>query len=194
MGMSPSTLSTISMVSQGVGAVTSAFGAKSSAQNTQSNLLAQAGMADVNARIAELGAQSALQQGQHQIGSLTMRAGQIKSSQRARLAANGVDLGVGNAAELQASTDLMKEIDVNTAELNAIRNAWGYRSQGVNFQNEALLKRTAAGNIKPGMAFTSSLLGSAGSVAANWYKFANNSTPPAQTSYSNGNVYDTEYY
>ena len=47
------------------------------------------------------------------------------------------DLGVGNAAETLASTDIMKEVDANTTMANAIRNAWGYRMQGTNFTNEA---------------------------------------------------------
>lgn len=86
--------------------------------------------AEINARIAELGAQSALAQGEQQSNTLSLKAGQLKSTQRAAMAANGIDLGVGNAAEIQASTDLMKEIDMNQIKSNAISNAWGYRTQG----------------------------------------------------------------
>lgn len=92
--------------------------------------------AEANAKISEMGAQSALAQGQQQIASLTLKAGQIKSTQRAAMAANGIDLGEGNAAEVLASTDIMKEIDKNQIEANAIRTAWGYRTQGVAAQIE----------------------------------------------------------
>lgn len=92
--------------------------------------------AKVNAQIAEMGAQSVLAQGQQQVASLTLRAGQMKSTQRAAMAANGIDLGVGNAAEVQASTDIMKEIDKNQIEENALRTAWGYRTQAVAAQIE----------------------------------------------------------
>jgi len=92
--------------------------------------------AEANAKIAEMGAESALHQGQQQSAALTLKAGQMKSSQRAAMAANGIDLGVGNAAEIQASTDIMKEIDKNQIEANAIRTAWGYRTQGVAAQIE----------------------------------------------------------
>lgn len=132
-------------------------------------LKTQAIIADTNARIAEMGAESALMQGNYEIGALTMKAGQLKSSQRAALAANGVDLGVGNAAETLASTEIMKEIDKNTATANAIRSAWGYRMQGTNFKNEALAARNTAGAISPWMAAGSSLLGGASNVASNWY-------------------------
>jgi hypothetical protein len=71
--------------------------------------------------------------------------------------------------ELQASTDIMKEIDANTLTANAARSAWGYRAQAVNFQNEALTQRATAKAIRPGMSAMSSLLGSAASVAGSWY-------------------------
>lgn len=87
--------------------------------------------AEANAQIAEMGAQSVLSQGQQQTAALTLKAGQMKSTQRAAMAANGIDLGEGNAVDVQASTDLMKEIDKNQIEANAIRSAWGYRTQGV---------------------------------------------------------------
>lgn len=48
---------------------------------------------------------------------------------------------MGSAAEIQASTDIMKEIDMATVESNAVRNAFGYRTQAMNFENEALAKR-----------------------------------------------------
>lgn len=159
------------------GALTSAIGSYYGAATQKINLRTQAYLADVNARIAELGAQSALLQGQQQVGALTLKAGQLKSRQRAALAANGVDFGVGSAAEIQASTDIMKEIDANTLEANAVRTAWGYRTQVTNYQNEALAARTTAGAISPGMSAVSSLLGSAGSVASSWYMLNKSSVP-----------------
>jgi len=201
MGFTSSQLATASLIGQIGGGVTSAVGSYFSAATQKATLKGQAAIADanariadanasavrttadVNARIAELGAQSALLQGQQQVGALTLKAGQLKSRQRASLAANGIDLGVGNAAEIQASTDIMSEIDRNTIEANAVRSAWGYRTQAVNFQNEALMaqsngwayrtdaenKRATAGGINPLGSATGSLLGSAASVAGSWY-------------------------
>ena len=151
------------------GMLSGAIGGFFSAKAQKYQLKAQAIMADTNARIAEMGAQSALMQGEQEVGNLTLKAGQLKSTQRASLAANGVDLGVGNAAEIIASTDIMKEVDKNTTMANAIRNAWGYRMQGTNFTNEALTARNTASAISPGMSAFSSLMSGAGNVAANWY-------------------------
>ncbi|MDR3005198.1 MAG: hypothetical protein LBV14_13305 [Acidovorax sp.] len=169
--MIPSNISLgqVGMIGQIGGLLTSTIGGYYSAASQKSALKAQAALADTNARIAELGAQSALAQGQQQVGALTLRAGQLKSTQRANLAANGVDLGEGSAAEVQASTDLMKEIDKNTVEANAVRSAWGYRTQAMNFQNEALTKRATAGGISPIGSAVTSLLSGAGSVASSWY-------------------------
>lgn len=151
------------------GMLSGMFGSFFSAKAQKYQLQTQAIMADTNARIAEMGAESALMQGEREVGNLTMRAGQLKSTQRAAMAANGIDLGVGNAAETLASTDIMKEVDANTTMANAIRSAWGYRMQGTNFQNEALTARNTAGAISPWMAGATSLIGGAGNVASNWY-------------------------
>jgi hypothetical protein len=178
-------LAQVAMVSQIGGAAAGGIGAFFGSGTQKENLRgaaavseANARIADTNARIAELGAQSVLDQGQTQAGTLTMRAGQLKSSQRVALAANGVDVGTGSAADVQATTDLMKEVDTNTLTANAVRTAWGYRTQGINAQtqamnlrNDALSKRAMGSGISPLGATTTSLLGSAGNVASSWYQF-----------------------
>ena len=153
----------------GAGVASNTVGSYWSAQNTKITLEGQAKLADINARISELGAEQELIKGEREVAQVTMRAGQLKGSQRAAMAANGIDLGTGNAAEIQATTDLMKEIDKNTVEANAVRSAWGYRTQGMNYQNEALVKRGSAGGINPGMTAFGSLLSNSGQVAGTWY-------------------------
>lgn len=101
--------------------------------------------AKVNAQIADMGAESVLHQGDQQVASLTLKAGQMKGAQRAAMAANGIDLGEGNAVDVLASTEIMKEIDKNQITSNAIRSAWGYRTQGVAAQIEG---NTQAVNIE----------------------------------------------
>ena len=174
MGFNSSQLATASLIGQMGGAATGAIGSYFSAATQKANLNGQAAVADANARMAELSAQSALNQGQKKVGQLTLQAGHLKSRQRVALAANGVDLGVGSAAEIQASTDIMAEIDKNTIETDATYAAWGIRTQATNYQNEALMARSAAGAINPGTSAFSSLLGSAGSVASSWYQFNRN--------------------
>ena len=110
MGFSSSQVAQASVASSIGGALTSTVGGFYSASTQKRTLQSEARIAEINANIAEMGAESALLQGQSEIGKLTMQAGQLKGRQRTALAANGVDLGTGNAAEIQASTELMKDI------------------------------------------------------------------------------------
>ena len=79
-------------------------------------------------------------------------------------------MGEGSAREVQASTDVMKDIDKNALLANAVSQAWGQRMQGVNYQNEAIYARANAKGINPLMQAGTSLLGGASQVAASWYQ------------------------
>lgn len=171
MGFSSSQVAQASVASSIGGALTSTVGGFYSASTQKRSLQSEARIAEINANIAEMGAESALLQGQSEIGKLTMQAGQLKGRQRTALAANGVDLGTGNAAEIQASTELMKEIDKETIQTNAARSAWGYRTQAMNFRNQAAFNRATANGINPGAGALTSLISGATSVASNWYSF-----------------------
>ena len=151
------------------GAISGAIGGFYSAKMTKNQLAFEADMSRINARMAELGARSAFEKGHKEVANLTMQAGQLKSKQRASMAANGIDLGEGSAAELQASTEIMKQIDKNTLEANAVRSAWGYRTEGANLESAALMKEGSAKGISPAGAGFSSLLTGAGQVASQWY-------------------------
>lgn len=157
------------MIMQAAGAADSAIGGYYGAKSQKINLLGGAQMDDINAGLAENSAQQELARGVAQVAAATARAGQIKGAQRAALAANGVDLGDGSAAELLTSTDLQKENDINTITANAVRAAWGQRIQATSLANDALAKRAGMESISPFVAANSSLLGSAGSIASSWY-------------------------
>lgn len=156
---------------QGLGALSSANAAKFSAASTQSQLNFQANLADINARLSETQAQQTLLAGQREEQKSRISTANLKGTQRAAMAANGIDLGVGSAAQVLTSTDMLGEIDANTIQSNAIKSAWGYRTQGANQTAQATSSRAAASAISPSSAFTSSLLGGAGQVASSWYQY-----------------------
>lgn len=156
---------------QGLGVLSSANAARSNAEASKTQLDFQANLADINARISESQAQQTLLAGQREEQKSRIATANLKGSQRASLAANGVDLGVGSAAQILTSTDVMGEIDANTIQANAIKSAWGYRTQGANQKAQATSSRAAAGAISPDSAFTSTLIGGAGQVASSWYQF-----------------------
>lgn len=152
-----------------IGAIQSAIGAYQSVQSVKSNLEFQAEMAEINSRMAERTAQSILRAGEWEQGRTSLRAGKVKSAQRASQGKRGIQMGVGSAAEEIATTDLMKETDRFTINANAVQQAWAARMQSVNFGNESLLKGASASTASPWMAAGSSLLGSGASVASSWY-------------------------
>jgi hypothetical protein len=187
-----------SVVMMGAGMASSAIGASTAASGQKSQLQYQAAMGSINAAMAESDASilelnasitdaqadQAIAQGQREQQKLRLGAAQLKGRQRASLAANGVDLGVGSAARVLATTDYMTEVDAGEIRANAARAAFGYKVQGVNQKFAAMSARVQGANYKAGSAFASatasgisplasgvgSLLGSAGSVAPSVYK------------------------
>lgn len=152
------------------GAIGTAYGAYAQTRSIKQNLEFQSAMAAINSRMAENTAQTILRAGEQQQGQVGLRAGKVKSSQKASQAARGVAIGEGNAAEEVATTDLMKEIDMNTINANAVRQAWAARTQATNAANESLLKGTTADTTSSFSSAMTSLMGSATSVASNWYR------------------------
>ena len=191
----------VSAVSATYGAASSARGAYSSAQSSKTSLNLQATMADINAkstmdmaeinqRLAESSAQQTLLTGQREVQRSQIATANIKSSQRVSMAANGIDLGEGSANQVLTSTDVMGEIDANTLQANAVRSAFGIRTQGqaefnrsrtqaTNLTGQAAMSRASADAISPGGAAFTSLLGSAGAVAGSWYQYNKLRNSPA---------------
>jgi hypothetical protein len=154
---------------QAGGAVASALGAFMAISAQKADLRARADIADINASAAELAARGALFAGQREEQRSRLATAGLKSAQKTAFAANGVDLGEGSAARTLTSTDVMGEIDANTIAANAVRSAWGYRTQAVNYTNEAVRARSQAGALSPTTAAATSLLTSGGTIAQSWY-------------------------
>lgn len=117
-----------------------------------------------NQIMAEYAAQDAIRRGDEQANKIQQQARALKGSQRASMAAKGLDLGVGTAAELQDQTDFFGAVDASTARFNAQRDAWSSRAGGANAraQGDAAARQ---GNLQ---AF-GTLLTTGGQVASKWY-------------------------
>lgn len=153
-------LTTAQMISLGLsaaGAATSVIGAYQQAK-------VAGDVAARNAKIADLQAEDALRRGENEAAELRRRVAATKSAQRVSLAAKGLDLTYGTAADLQDQTDFFGESDVATVRTNARKEAWSRRSQSANFQTEALSQR-------PWLSAGSTLLAGAGQVADKWYTY-----------------------
>lgn len=121
-----------------------------------------------NAQLAEYQAQDAVTRGDKATEDHMRKVAQLKGSQKASMAARGLDLSEGSALNILTDTDLFGEIDANTIQTNAAREAWGYRAQGSNSTAQANLYKAQADNQNPLMAGAGTLLAGAGSVADRW--------------------------
>ena len=117
-----------------------------------------------NQQMAEYAATDALRRGEEDAVKVRQRASMVKGAQRASMAAKGLDLGVGTAAELQDQTDFFGETDMATSRSNAARDAWSARAGGRN----ARAQGDAAAS-QGNMAAFGTLLSTGGSVASKWY-------------------------
>lgn len=152
-----------SLIAQGIANTVSAFGSFGITRYQNAIAQSQANIARLNAQMMEWQATSRLHANTKDQVRLTMQAGQTKASQRAALAANGIAVGEGSAAELQASTDIIKEIDSNQLTANAHRDAWGMRMQAANYEGQALMAEAQKKNKWD--VFGTTLLGGASQVA-----------------------------
>jgi len=119
-----------------------------------------------NATMAEYAAADAQAKGEEAAMAARRRGDQVKGAQRANMAAKGLDLSSGTAAELQDQTDFFSEGDQNMARFNASRDAWSARAGGANAraQGDAAAQQ---GNLS---AF-STVLATGGQVAGKWGDF-----------------------
>ena len=85
---------------QGVSGGLSAIGAYGQAASQKSSLNYDARVADMNSVLVERQAQIAMEQGQFQVDQLRRLTAGLKGSQRATMAARGLDLTAGTPAEI----------------------------------------------------------------------------------------------
>ena len=170
--MSAATASTLSTV----GTYAAIAGVGMSAYSMYQQSKAQQGMANYNAEVAENNAKTqevqaldATRRGDEEANAVRRNADMLKGSQRASMAAKGLDLAEGTAAELQSQTDFFSLTDQATAKDNAAREAWAIRVGAGNSRGEAAAQRSTAKSISPVFNGATSLLTGAGQVASRWY-------------------------
>lgn len=123
---------------------------------------------DANARMADLQGKDAIQRGQIAEQRQRLATRQEIGSTRAALAGQGVDVGTGSAADVQASEAAIGEIDALTIKNNAALENWGYKVEALNASQQGRLAafsgdQAAAGYRAEGL---STLLTGAGNTAS----------------------------
>lgn len=128
----------------GISSVGGAYSAHVNA-SAQANAIQQQGafqknIAEFNTKAAEYQAEDAIERGDKNASDIRKKAEQTIGAQRARMAAQGIDINAGGTTEdLILDTKYMAEIDALQAKTNAMREAFGFKSEA--------LQSTLQGNV-----------------------------------------------
>ncbi len=152
-----SALQTAGLLSSVAGTGLSAYGQYQQAEAAKS-------AAEYNQKVAEVQSRDAITRGDQEGEMAGRKIGALRGRQRAALAASGVDLSSGSAADILAQTDYYGLEDQRTIADNARREAAMYTSRAGAYGAEA-------GSITPWLAGTGTLLSGAGAVADRWYNY-----------------------
>ncbi len=86
-------------------------------------------MSDINAKYSDMAASDAITRGDKESANYTKKVNQTAGSQRASMAAQGIDVGSGDAADIVAQTHQVGAMDAATIRSNAFREALGFKQQ-----------------------------------------------------------------
>jgi hypothetical protein len=105
-------------------------------------------MAGINASLKEGQAMAIMEAGQREAGRYSAQAGAAKSAKLASQAASGVVLGKGSSAEVIASGDVVKQIDMLTMNSNTVRAAEAQRMEAQSIRAGALMMGAQAEGLR----------------------------------------------
>jgi hypothetical protein len=130
----------ISAGAQGLNSISSGISQSASAR-AQGDFQKQ--QYDTNARLADLNASDAIARGEVDAGKHEAQTRGLAGSQRAALAAQGIDVDSGSAADVQKDTATLGALDATTIKNNAWREAWGYKVQAANSTAQGAMAKSA---------------------------------------------------
>ena len=128
-------------------------------------------VASQNAAIADRLAVDAEKRGVAREEAYRRNLAATQGQQRAALAASGADLSSGSALDLQGDIAQFGELDALSVRANAEREAYGFRTQGMNFRAESEARK-AGGNY----ALLGSVLQATSHIVGNSGKFKTQQT------------------
>lgn len=172
----PVSLAVASTVATVGGTVQQASAQRAAGKAASNQAAYQAAVARNNEIRAQYAAEDAIKRGKIAENRARSEAEVLKGRQRAVLAANGVTVGVGSAADILADTARIGEVDALTIRSNAEREAYEFRAQGDQFASQATLADAESQNALSAskVSFRSTLLSGIGTVAQKWYGYSQN--------------------
>lgn len=153
-----------------VGGVVNAIGKVREGQAQAAFARYQAQVARNNKIIADQNADWSMRAGRHEATIQGLRTREIAGQTKADIAASGIDVNSGSAVDVVNATRRAGMMDEATILSNASKEAYGWTTQGANFEAQAGLLELEATEAERSGKFNafSSLLGSATNIASNW--------------------------
>lgn len=136
----PGTLALIATAASVAGTITSSLGAYQ--QKRYEAKVAEANQAQENAKVVD-----ALNRGDITARDTARKQAQLAGAQRASMAANGIDLSFGSAADLLGDTAMFGREEQMTVRENTRREVMGYDINAANFGGQARAARAAGTGI-----------------------------------------------
>lgn len=131
------------LATQAITTVSSSY-SQAQALKTQGDYQRQ--QAEMNAKIADFQALDAIKRGDKAAGMAERKSRQLQGSQRAALAAQGLNVDSGSGLELQNDSAELGAIDSATIKNNAWLEAWGYRAQSLDLNSQGQFAQMSANN------------------------------------------------
>jgi hypothetical protein len=128
---------------QGISAIGNAY---AQAQSIKAEAEYKQKVFEMNTQLAEYQADDALKRGTKEAAAQHRRGNQMVGEQRASLAAQGVEVDYGSAADVQRETEMMSKLDEISIKNNAFREAWGYKTQAVDYATRGQMAKLAGEN------------------------------------------------
>lgn len=152
------------MGASAISAVGQIYGAQVQSEAIRAKADFDAAQAEINAKFAEMEAKEVINAGDRQAREYRKKVRQTAGAQRAALAASGVDVDVGTAAQLQRETAETGALDVMAIKNNAWRQAFGLTQESIAQRYQAQFTRVT-GEQAARATLISGYIGAAGSLA-----------------------------
>jgi hypothetical protein len=126
------------------GTAVATIGAGYSALQANAQSRYQARVADQNAKLSAESARQEQDNTREAALQHYRKVAQLQGQQRAAMAAGGLDVNFGNAADLTADTELLAREDASRIYRQGAENVRGYDIEGSNYRGQARASRQAA--------------------------------------------------
>jgi len=160
-----------SLIAGAASGAANTVGSYYAASGQKNALKLQARLDEINAKIVDSQARDALLKGERKEQAFRQDVAQLRSKQRVGMASNGIDLGSETAAAVLTSTDVLSEQDATEIKANALREAWGLRTEANNQRSSARMNRATASGINPLLEAGTTFLTSASKWAGQYDSF-----------------------